>query len=388
MSYASPQNRKEFKEYVLTKLGQPVIQVNVSDEQLDLAINDAMQFFNERNHFNGVERAYLKVKIEDQFREFFRTSEIIPVEQKGSSKLVGVGFVDKLQLVNPGSGYPVSTARNKGAETNESTTLIVNGPDDIGSGLTVVWDEPRTVDGGILSVKINKSGSNYKVGDRVILDGGNNDCVFEVTEVKFISDRYGVDFWEKQRNYIIMPGDVLGVTSMMMGRGFSDGIIGGLPGVAMFNPFLMGGFSGVGQCGNMGFDLVDFQAMNEYLSTMQFMLFPPIQFNFNQRTHRLYLETDNFNGIRDGQYMIFECSVKPNPDLFPDIWNDMFLKGYCVALVKKQWGQNLTKFTQVQMPGGITMNGEMIYNEGKSELEQLESRFSMDWADPVLDLVG
>jgi hypothetical protein len=86
--------------------------------------------------------------------------------------------------------------------------------------------------------------------------------------------------------------------------------------------------------------------------------------------------------------MIFECSVKPNPDLFPDIWNDMFLKRYCVALVKKQWGQNLTKFTQVQMPGGITMNGEMIYNEGKSELEQLESRFSMDWADPVLDLVG
>ena len=189
MSYASPKNRKEFKEYILTKLGQPVIQVNVSDEQLDLAINDALQFFHEKGHFNGIERTYLKVRIEDEFREFFRTSEIIPVEQKGSSKIVGAGFVNKLQLVNPGSGYPPSTERTKAAETRESTTLIVNGPDDIGAGLTVAWDEPRTVDGGILSVQINNSGSNYKVGDRVTLDGGDNNCVFEVTEVKVISDR-------------------------------------------------------------------------------------------------------------------------------------------------------------------------------------------------------
>ena len=388
MSYASTQNREEFKKYVLTKLGQPVIEINVADEQLDIAINDAMQFFTEKNHFNGVERAYIKVKLNDQFREFFRTSEIIATEQQGSSKLVGSGFVSKLQLVSPGTGYPVSTSRNNSSKTNEETTLIITGPDSIGSGLTVVWDEPRTTDGGILSVQINKSGSNYKVGDQVTLNGGDNNCVFEVTEVKFISDRYGIDFWEKQRNYIIMPDDVLGVKSMITGRGFSDGIIGGLPGAAMFNPFIVGGYGGAGQVPGIGFDLVDFQAMNEYLSTMQFMLFPPIQFSFNQRTHRLYIETDNFNGIQEGQYMIFECSIKPNPDLFPDIWDDLFLKKYCTALVKKQWGTNLTKFTQVQMPGGLTMNGEMIYNEGKAELEQLESRFAMDWADPVLDIVG
>lgn len=388
MSYASPQNREEFKKYVLTKLGQPVIEVNVADEQLDLAINDAMQFFNERNHFNGVERAYLKVKLDDQFRDFFRTSEIIPTDQQGSSKLVGHGFVNKLQLVSPGTGYPVSTAR-KSSKTDESTTIISSGPGSIGSGLTVSWDDPRTTDGGILSVQINKSGSNYQVGDQVTLDGGDNNCVFQVTEVKFIADRFGVAFWEKQRNYIVMPDDVMGVNSMIAARGSSNAMMmGGVPGAAMFNPFLVGGIGGVANMAGMGFDLVDFQAMNEYLSTMQFMLFPPIQFNFNQRTHRLYIDTDNFNGIREGQYILFDCAVKPNPDLFPDIWNDLFLKKYCTALVKKQWGTNLTKFNQVQMPGGLTMNGEMIYNEGKLELEQLESRFAMDWADPVLDLVG
>ena len=59
MSIANPQNREEFREYVKYKLGAPVLQVNVADEQIDVAIQDAFQFFNERNHFNGVERAYL-----------------------------------------------------------------------------------------------------------------------------------------------------------------------------------------------------------------------------------------------------------------------------------------------------------------------------------------
>ena len=61
MSIASPQTRAEFKEHIKMKLGAPVLQINVADEQLDIAINDAFQFFNERNHFNGVERGYLIV---------------------------------------------------------------------------------------------------------------------------------------------------------------------------------------------------------------------------------------------------------------------------------------------------------------------------------------
>ena len=59
MSIASPQNRIEFRQYVLTKLGAPVLQVNVADEQIDIAIEDAFQYFNERSHFLGTENLYL-----------------------------------------------------------------------------------------------------------------------------------------------------------------------------------------------------------------------------------------------------------------------------------------------------------------------------------------
>ncbi len=56
MSVSKPQNREEFKKHILIKLGHPVLEINVASEQMDVAIDDAFQFFNERNHFNGVER--------------------------------------------------------------------------------------------------------------------------------------------------------------------------------------------------------------------------------------------------------------------------------------------------------------------------------------------
>ena len=61
MSVSKPQNREEFKQYILTRLGAPVLEVNVADEQMDVCIDDAFQYFNERNHFNGVELSLIHI---------------------------------------------------------------------------------------------------------------------------------------------------------------------------------------------------------------------------------------------------------------------------------------------------------------------------------------
>ena len=63
MSIARPQDRTEFRQYVLTKLGAPVTEINVADEQIDIAIEDAFQYFNERSHFLGTERMYLTLRM-------------------------------------------------------------------------------------------------------------------------------------------------------------------------------------------------------------------------------------------------------------------------------------------------------------------------------------
>lgn len=59
---ANPTTRAQFKEYCLRKLGKPVIEINVDDDQVDDRIDEALQFFHEY-HFDGVEKIYLKHKI-------------------------------------------------------------------------------------------------------------------------------------------------------------------------------------------------------------------------------------------------------------------------------------------------------------------------------------
>ena len=78
---AKPSSRQELIDYCLRKLGHPVLEINVDDDQIDDLVDDAIQYFNER-HFDGVERMYLKYKITDE--------DINRGKAKGTS---GVGVV-------------------------------------------------------------------------------------------------------------------------------------------------------------------------------------------------------------------------------------------------------------------------------------------------------
>lgn len=59
---AKPTSRQELIDYCLRKLGAPVLEINIDEDQIDDAVDDALQYFHER-HFDGVERMYLKYKI-------------------------------------------------------------------------------------------------------------------------------------------------------------------------------------------------------------------------------------------------------------------------------------------------------------------------------------
>ena len=59
---AQPSTRQELIDYCLRKLGAPVLEINIDDDQIDDLVDDALQYFHER-HFNGVTQMYLKYKI-------------------------------------------------------------------------------------------------------------------------------------------------------------------------------------------------------------------------------------------------------------------------------------------------------------------------------------
>ena len=381
MSFASPQNREELKAYIKTKLGAPVLEINVSDEQIDLAINDAFQYFYERQHFDASEQVYLSVRLEQPFIDFMRTGELEDVTQNNTQLRYADGMVDTLTITSAGTAYPPSS----GKQTTLTDVATTGGT---GTGLTVNVSEERTTDGGLVSVTVFSTGTGYQVGDVVTIDAGGKDATFTVATVKTSSPLHGTDTIKTQNNYIVLPDSVIGVRRILRSSGYSNIAGGVLPGVALFNPFIAGGMSGSGQIGNMNYDLTSYYTMQQYMSTLNWMIYPPLSYTFNKRTHRLFISSDSFNGSGAGDYITFECDVKADPDMFPDVWNDMFLKKLATAYTQLAWGRNMTKFKGVPLPGGLTMNGEQILQDAKDEISNIQERFMLDYGDYALDIVG
>jgi len=384
MSVASPKTRDELRQYIFTKLGAPVLQVNVAEEQIDIAINDAFQYWNERSHAYGTERMYLTTQLTPQFVANFVTKEVTYVDQVGGPNTYEAGMVATITLVSAGAGYNPTGVPLTNAATTGGT----------GTGLTLAVGEARTTTQGLVTATVMDCGKGYTVGDTVTVVGGTpgNQSTWEISTIKDSSPLFGKAAIESQNNYLVMPDNVVGVTKVVQTGGGMD-LAGIFPGGSLF-PVMLGGMLGDDQsCSGMGFTLTSYMAMMEYMATMQFFFNPPIQYDFNPRTHRLFIDSNNFKGNDDavtggGRYVCFECMVAPDPDVWPDCYNDMWLKEYATALVKAQWGRNLTKYNQVQMPGGITLNGQQILTDAQTEVKELRDRFAMDWADPPLDMVG
>ena len=104
--------------------------------------------------------------------------------------------------------------------------------------------------------------------------------------------------------------------------------------------------------------------VNRRLEDIYYLLEGQKQIRFQRRGDRLYLDLDFKTDVPEDQFLVLECYRAVDPTQFTDVYNDIWLKRYVSALIQRQWGANLIKFQGAQLPGGITMNGEFIYNEG------------------------
>jgi len=109
---------------------------------------------------------------------------------------------------------------------------------------------------------------------------------------------------------------------------------------------------------------------------------------FNRKQNRMYLETDWANKFTDGTILIVEAYRALDPDAWPEVYNDMFLKKYLTALIKRQWGSNLSKYEGVQLPSGVTLNGKQIYDEAIEEINKIEEEMSLRYELPIDGLIG
>lgn len=93
---------------------------------------------------------------------------------------------------------------------------------------------------------------------------------------------------------------------------------------------------------------------------------------FNRHMNRMFIDMDWSRDVAVGDYVIIEAWRILDPDAYTDVYNDGFLKRYATALIKQQWGVNMKKFEGVQLPGGVLLNGQRIYDEATEEIKELK----------------
>ena len=128
--------------------------------------------------------------------------------------------------------------------------------------------------------------------------------------------------------------------------------------------------------------------IKQHLENIDFLLEGQKPVRYSQVQDRLYLDFDWSTDALLDTFIVIKAWRALDPTTWTEIYNQMWVKDYTTAKIKKQWGQNLTKFTGVQMQGGVTLNGEMIYNDAVDELKRLDEELRMVWETPPLDMIG
>ena len=134
--------------------------------------------------------------------------------------------------------------------------------------------------------------------------------------------------------------------------------------------------------------VIHYQMTMWQLDLLDMLLVGEKPIEFNQTSDRLYINMAWGDDLNVGEYIIMECYRKLNAGEYTKAYNDFWLKRYATALIKRQWGENLIKFQGVTMLGGVSMNGETIYNEAIREIGELETDGRLTWEEPLLFDIG
>jgi hypothetical protein len=113
----------------------------------------------------------------------------------------------------------------------------------------------------------------------------------------------------------------------------------------------------------------------------------PVSFTYTKTTDRLSLDTD-YSKLTVSTWLLIEAYVKVDPEKYTKIWNDRVFKLYFSAVLKKQWAQNLMKFSGVPLPGGAQLNAGAMMAEATKELAEIDARLLKTHELPIDPFIG
>lgn len=133
--------------------------------------------------------------------------------------------------------------------------------------------------------------------------------------------------------------------------------------------------------------MVPYYMAMSHVQFLEQMLVGQQPIRYNRHNNRFYIDM-SWDQVTEGNYLIVEAYQVVDPDVWTKAWGDRWLLRYAACLIKQQWGQNLKKFEGMKMPGGLTFNGQKIYDEATQERADLEHEMIFTYSLPCTDLIG
>jgi hypothetical protein len=302
-------SREQLKQYALRALGAPVLEINVDNTQLEDRLDEALDYWN-LYHYEGVEQMYLKHMINASLLTVTGSTSIPPI----STKLINT----------QGGTCEVIRQWNKESTTNVWTVKNVQGD----------W----TVVGSEIKDTANQSGPVLGLVASMVLG-------------------------EVDNHFITTPDYVYGVTKILnIGQASSSKNIFDLQYQLRLNDLY----------DLTSTSIVYYKTVMSHLAMLDLELNGHPLYRFNRMQNRLYLDVNWETDVIVGDYILIQGYRAVNPADFSKVFNEPWLKHYVVALFKRQWAINIKKFSGLQLPGGVTLDGDKLYVEATKEIQDLE----------------
>jgi hypothetical protein len=92
--------------------------------------------------------------------------------------------------------------------------------------------------------------------------------------------------------------------------------------------------------------------------------------------------------VEVGDFIVLDCYVAIDPDAYTEAFNDILLKRYVTASFKKQWGMNLMKYQNINLPGGVQFNADQLMSMADQEMNQIEEQLQDKYELPPDFCIG
>jgi len=190
--------------------------------------------------------------------------------------------------------------------------------------------------------------------------------------------KYHVTAQDKTNRYITMPDNIIGVVNLFeVGQALNTNNLFNIRyQIALNDLYTLTSVS-----------MVPYYMALQHIQFLEQFLVGKQPLRYNRNINKLYIDMD-WNIINEGDYLIVEAYQVVDPDIYTRAWSEWWLQEYATTLLKEQWGNNLKKFDGMQLPGGLTFNGQKIYDEAVEKKEAMQKDMVENLSLPATDMIG